>query len=495
MIMEEKKIGCLYIRVSTGKQEELSPESQKDKLLEYAAAHNIFIPEEYIFFENGISGRKADKRPKFQEMIALAKKKERTFDVILVWKFSRFARNQEESIVYKSMLKKDNVDVISISEPLADGPFGSLIERIIEWMDEYYSIRLSGDVFRGMSKKAQIGGYQARPPLGYIIPGHKMDPVIVPEEAEIVKTIFNMYANGKDMFYIARHLNSIGAKTSRGKNFERRSIDYILKNPTYIGKIRWNRTKNDTNEIKPEDDWIVTDGNFEPIISQELWDIVQDRINKEYTPRQQKPASIMKHYFSSIAKCSACGRSLSSSHRIDTRYETAKEYWNFECYGYKKGKCNISNSISEKKLLKYVLQSLDDVIESGILNYRIIEHKTLPTNDEFILKKRLEGLEKKEQRIKEAYINGIDTIEEYKQNKELINQERNELTKKLSSVAPAIDKKEMDKIVLGRIQNAYDTLSDENTSFEEKRIAITSVIDKIIYDKATGTIEIFYFFQ
>lgn len=81
-------------------------------------------------------------------------------DVILVWKFSRFARNQEESIVYKSLLsKKHNVEVTSVSEPLVDGPFGSLIERIIEWMDEYYSIRLSGEVTRGMTEKALRGGY------------------------------------------------------------------------------------------------------------------------------------------------------------------------------------------------------------------------------------------------------------------------------------------------------------------------------------------------
>ena len=78
--------------------------------------------------------------------------------MILVWKYSRFARNQEESIVYKSMLKKDHVEVISISEPLVDGPFGSLIERIIEWMDEYYSIRLSGEVLRGMKEKALRNG-------------------------------------------------------------------------------------------------------------------------------------------------------------------------------------------------------------------------------------------------------------------------------------------------------------------------------------------------
>ena len=113
---------------------------------------NITIPEEYIFMES-ISGRKAEKRHDFQRMIGLAKTKPRPFSVIIVWKYSRFARNQEESIVYKSMLKKDNVDVISVSEPLIEGPFGSLIERIIEWMDEYYSIRLSGEVLRGMKEK------------------------------------------------------------------------------------------------------------------------------------------------------------------------------------------------------------------------------------------------------------------------------------------------------------------------------------------------------
>ena len=100
-------------------------------------------------------------------MISIAKSPEHPIDAIVVWKFSRFARNQEESIVYKSMLKKDGIEVLSVSEPLVEGPFGSLIERIIEWMDEYYSIRLSGEVTRGMTEKALRGGYQARPPLGY----------------------------------------------------------------------------------------------------------------------------------------------------------------------------------------------------------------------------------------------------------------------------------------------------------------------------------------
>ena len=165
-MMSELRYAYGYIRVSTHDQEEISPDSQENLLREYATRNNIVILK--IFSDLGISGRKAEKRPGFQEMVGLAKGSDHPVDLILVWKFSRFARNQEESIVYKSLLKKQhNVEVVSISEPLSDNPFGSLIERIIEWMDEYYSIRLSGEVFRGMKENATRGAYQARPPLGY----------------------------------------------------------------------------------------------------------------------------------------------------------------------------------------------------------------------------------------------------------------------------------------------------------------------------------------
>lgn len=110
---------ALYIRVSTEDQIELSPDSQKKLLLEYAKKNDFIINDEHIFMDEGISGRKAEKRPAFMQMVGLAKKKEnKPFEKILVWKFSRFARNQEESIVYKNMLRKDGVEVISISEPI-----------------------------------------------------------------------------------------------------------------------------------------------------------------------------------------------------------------------------------------------------------------------------------------------------------------------------------------------------------------------------------------
>ena len=117
------KTACAYIRVSTDKQEELSPDAQKRLLIDYAKKNNVSLLADNIYIDNGISGKKADKRPEFMKMIGLAKSKEHPFDIVLVWKFSRFARNQEESIVYKSLLKKNDVDVVSVSEPLVDGPF------------------------------------------------------------------------------------------------------------------------------------------------------------------------------------------------------------------------------------------------------------------------------------------------------------------------------------------------------------------------------------
>ena len=156
---------ALYVRVSTDKQDELSPDAQIRLGTEYAKKNGLHVSKEHTYIEHGISGRKADKRPEFLRMIAAAKSEEHPFDVILVWKFSRFARNQEESIVYKSLLrKKCGVDVVSVSEPIIDGPFGGLIERIIEWMDEYYSIRHARHLATASKpRKSRLWSFRKKP--------------------------------------------------------------------------------------------------------------------------------------------------------------------------------------------------------------------------------------------------------------------------------------------------------------------------------------------
>ena len=107
------KVAAAYIRVSTDDQLEYSPDSQLSQIRRYAKNNDFVLPEEYIFVEEeGRSGRNSAKRPEFMRMIATAKKNPKPFDAILVWKFSRFARNRQDSIVYKSMLRKESANTL-----------------------------------------------------------------------------------------------------------------------------------------------------------------------------------------------------------------------------------------------------------------------------------------------------------------------------------------------------------------------------------------------
>lgn len=488
------RYGYGYVRVSTDKQEELSPDSQEKLIREYAKKNDIIILN--IYFEIGISGRSADKRPAFQEMIASAKSKEHPVDVILVWKYSRFARNQEESIVYKSLLKKqNNVDVISVSEPLVDGPFGSLIERIIEWMDEYYSIRLSGEVFRGMKENAMRGAFQARPPLGYKIAERGKPPVIVPEEADIIKIIFHKYVNESMGFFdIARYLNSLGYKTSHNKPFERRSIEYIIQNPIYCGMIRWNRTHNATNEIKDRSEWIVIDGSQEPIISKELYEKAQELFKSTYKPKGARPSSTYKHWLSGLVKCPDCGRTLTAS---TLRRKNGEPYSYFSCYGYSKGKCQKPNGVSSLVLEKEVLRSFEEVLDTGNIEYELKHYETDEViNEQTVINERLKGLVHKEERIKTSYREGIDTLEEYKEHKRLIQEERNRLTGQLKELSHSSSKKPEDIsfALLEKVRSVYSILKSDNYTITQKHESLKQIVDKIVYDRPNDMLKIYYFY-
>lgn len=314
-----KTVIAIYIRVSTNRQEELSPISQLKTVYKYAMSHNMQIDLDYIFIEEeGISGKSVAKRDEFQLMIAHAKSKEHPFESILVWKFSRFARNQEESIVYKSLLKKNNVSVISVSEDISEdslGPFASLIERIIEWMDEYYIINLSGEVTRGMTEGANNGNYQSVAPFGYRWTGDSKNRqlVIHPEEAEIVKLIYDKFIKDEmTMMDLARYINGLGFRTKRGGMFENRTINYILLNPVYKGYSRWTPNGRLTrDEMYDNTRSIIVKGNYEPIVSEEIWQTAVDKLEKYRVFRKphQIDSSNPWSWVKGLVRCS-CGKNI-----------------------------------------------------------------------------------------------------------------------------------------------------------------------------------------
>lgn len=460
------RIGALYIRVSTDDQAELSPDAQKRLLLDYAKKNGIIISNDFIFSES-VSGRHVQKRPEFQRMIGIAKQPSHPIDVILVWKYSRFARNQEESIVYKSMLKKDHVEVISVSEPLIDGPFGSLIERIIEWMDEYYSIRLSGEVLRGMKEKALRNGYQSSPCLGYEAVGHGKPFQINEAEYAMVSYIMDLYDNqNMDETAIARKCNDLGYKTKRGNPFERRTIDRILQNPFYCGIVSWNG--------------VEFEGAHEVRISKERFDRRQRLIASRKRPMKARNISTCKHWLSGLLKCSVCGATLSYTGNGKCPY--------FQCWKYAKGFHKTSVALSVKKAEEAVIEYFDQVLAGADFTY---VRKEQPAADETAaieqLQKELSKLSARESRIRDAYESGIDSLEEYKANKERFISNRLQLETELEKLRKEQEEKEVNKEdVLHEIKSLNDILKNPDVSYEEKGTLIRTIVDQIVYDKESG---------
>ena len=484
--MIEQKNACLYIRVSTHDQEELSPDAQQRLLLDYCKKNNLSVIKEHIFTEKGISGKNADKRPEFMRMIGMAKSSEHPFDVILVWKYSRFARNQEESIVYKAMLKKIGIDVISVSEPTIDGPFGSLIERIIEWMDEYYSIRLSGEVIRGMTENAMRGGYNAQPPLGYRTNPATHIPEPYEPEVQIYNAICRELRAGKSLLEISRYLNSCGYTTRRGGKYEQRTVRYIIENPFYYGAVRWNRQDSLNHSIRDSSEWIISEGKHTPLITKEGYDELQNILKSISRPYKARGTSGIKHWLSGIVKCSSCGASLVSNSLWKGNSSS------YQCQRYGKGQCGDSHYVKTTYLEKGIYEALEQILaESCAIQYDMIDSSNTNTDERRQIVNALSKISEKEKRIKQAYRDGIDTLDEYRENKEILNNEKSHLEKQLKEWDNNSNSNINNSLILQNVRNVYDIITNESNDKLTRANAIRSIVSKIVYDKENESLSIF----
>lgn len=481
--MPGMKTASAYIRVSTDEQAELSPDSQLAVIRAYAEKNALVIPEQYIFVDEGVSGRSAGKRPAFNRMIAAARQAGHPFDCILVWKFSRFARNQEESIVYKAMLAKDRVSVISVSEPLVEGPFGTLVERILEWMDEYYSIRLSGEVKRSMTLNAQRGARQIAPPFGYKLAPPGADGVrpMVPEPAEaaLVREIYRRFLAGDGLLSIAKWLNSSGATTHRGGAMENRGVEYILRNPVYAGRLRWTPTGRARRDFD-NPDTIVADGAHEAIIDEETWRLAQERMAeiKQQWGYKARPASELRDWLGGVVRCADCGSTLIF----------AKPHY-FKCGGYVRGRCRSSQHIGVEKLHEAFMEKLrQDASGSAPLRFRLT---AAPDAESEIARSRsaLDLLERRLSRAREAYAAGVDTLEEYRCFRSGLDAEREALLAQIAQLEsipdPSLATEEA-------IRAALETLERPGASIQRKNAAVRAVAESCVFDKSSLCLRIVY---
>ena len=482
-------IAAAYIRVSTDEQTDYSPAVQLEEIQEYARKNGYHIPPEFIFTDEGISGKRADKRLAFQNMIRQARKKSNHIEYIIVHKFDRFARNKEDSVLYKALLKKDGIKVISVKEPIPqDDKFAVIYESMLEAMAEYYSLNLAEEVKKTMTKKAELGEWQTTAPFGY----RNKDKTLVqdPEEAKMVRYLYEKYAEGVSGFALSRHMNQMGFKTHRGNVFDTRGVLYILRNPVYKGYARWTPGKTKDYRDVPEEATIIAKGNWEPIVSEELWQQAVDQIQKNFRNRGKHSRAEFEgiHWLSGMLKCSNCGRTLA----VSGKYKTNNAV-HFQCAGYNHGQCHVSHSLSSNRLLPILFLALEAIARSpqnADVKYSI--RHTKPASDE--LEGCLVMLEKakaKLQKAKKAYLEEIDTLEEYRANKQYIEKEIHALQGRCDALRAANNVTFDEQAFSAKIRSTLAILQSENYTMDEKRKAFSSIIEKIIFHKNEDSIELF----
>ncbi|MDN4080090.1 recombinase family protein [Paenibacillus polymyxa] len=277
----------IYLRVSSEQQveRELSIPAQREALQRYADERGWSIVDEYI---DEAKSAKTDARPDFQRMIAAAQQPDKHFDAIVVHKFDRFSRNRADHAIYKALLKKQGVTVVSASEPVdADTPHGFLLESMLEVISEFYNVNLRHETLKGMRENASQGFHcGGRVPFGYrrVQKGRKVTYELgTHKEVELVQQMFQMAVEGHGGKRIARVLNQ--QNIIEGKRWAPSTVLAILDNPVYLGKRVWNKKSDADGKLNDASEWIVTENAHPAIVDQQLWyaaqaSLMERKINK-----------------------------------------------------------------------------------------------------------------------------------------------------------------------------------------------------------------------
>ena len=281
----------IYARYSSDAQTENSVEGQLRECKEFAEKQGITVLNSYI--DRAFSA-KTDNRPQFQKMIKDSAK--HLFDVIIVWKLDRFARNRYDSAHYKAILRKNGVKVISATEAISEDSTGILLESLLEGYAEFYSAELSEKVTRGLTENALKCKYNGGGlPVGYVIDGEQysqLDPLTAP----VVLEAYKMYDKGATLTEVARWMNGKGVFSYRNKPMRTDCVLRLLKNCRYLGEYRYKS--------------IVTPDAIPKIVPLDLFERVQERIAKNKKAPARQKAKEDLHLLTTKLFCGLCGKYL-----------------------------------------------------------------------------------------------------------------------------------------------------------------------------------------
>ncbi len=380
----------IYARYSSDNQREESIEGQIRECTAYAEKNGITVIKHYI--DRAFSA-KTDNRPEFQQMIKDSDKK--LFDIVLVWKLDRFARNRYDSAHYEYQLERNHVKLVSATEPISDGPAGIMVKSMLTGMAEYYSAELSEKVVRGMTENVLKGKYNGGTiPIGYTVDEEKFFQ-IDPLKAPFVVEAFQRYNDGATMKELMNWLNDSGVTTNRNQKFTYNSIQTLLTNRRYIGE---NRFKD-----------IVMPDSIPVIIEKELFDSVQDKIAKNRrAPARHKAED--DYLLTTKLFCGMCGAMMFGECGT-SRNKVVHHY--YKCANAKRTKTCKKKTVRKEWLEDLVVNETmkmirdDDCIQSivdAVMTLQEQENTVLP-----LLEKQMKDIERGIENLLNAIQEGILT--------------------------------------------------------------------------------------
>jgi site-specific DNA recombinase len=334
-----------YYRYSSDNQNYASIDAQQRAVLAYTKKNDIELVKEYI--DEALTAT-TDDRLQFLQMISDISAGRMQVDLLLVHKLDRFARNRYDSAIYRHELKKCNVKLIAVDQPIDDSPEGIILVSLLEGMNEFYSANLSREVKKGMRENqlaAKTTG--GKPPLGFNIKdGHYQ---INEAEAEIVKTIFQLAAAGESYPAITDKLNTIGLKSKLGFPFSKTSIHDILRNPKYGGHYvtgRYSKTEK-----------VELPGVIPAIIPAEQWKEVQNLMdNRKHTFSKPKPGGQI-YILTGKMECGICGGAYTGNSSMGGR-DRKYRYSTYDCTGQRKHTCT-NRPIQKEVIENYVIDEIE----------------------------------------------------------------------------------------------------------------------------------------
>lgn len=321
--MKKTKTKCyLYTRVSTSMQVDgYSLDAQRDKLRKYAEYEDMVVAGEYS--DEGFSGKNIQGRHEFQRMLQDIQDCKDGVEYVLVFKLSRFGRNAADVLNSLQLMQDFGVNLICVEDGIdSSKDSGKLMISVLSAVAEIERENIRTQTMAGREQKAREGKWNGGfAPYGYRL--EKGELLIAEDEVDVIRTIFDRYIHTNDgVSGVAKYLNRQGFVKKLRQNgtipgFSASFVKSIIDNPVYMGKIAYGRrrtekkigTRNEMHVVE-QSEFPVYEGKHEAIISEEDWNLAQEKRKINAYRREKVNDPTHAHILSGILKCPCCGKSL-----------------------------------------------------------------------------------------------------------------------------------------------------------------------------------------